>query len=212
MDYRNNFDVSVYFVADSSVCKGRAIVDVVVAAVRGGATMVQLRNKIDPIYVVEHEARAVQKVLSDYKIPLIINDYVELAIKIDADGAHIGQGDMSACDARGILGENKILGVTAFTQGHYDEIDTQIIDYVGTGPFNATKTKPDKAVLGAKVFTELTKTLSIPVVAIGGITPDNAGAAIKAGADGVAMMRAISESACPEKAANLFVEAVRKAR
>ncbi len=199
------FNPSVYFIADSSVCNGRRIEEVVAAAVRGGVTAVQLRNKTDSFEIIEREALAVREVLSDSNILFIINDYVELAAKIGADGAHIGQGDMCAAQARDIIGADKILGVTAFTREHYDKIDVQIIDYVGTGPFYTTKTKPDKSVLGADGFAKLAKGFPLPVVAIGGITPDNAGTAIKAGASGVAMMRAISESDDPESAARGFV-------
>lgn len=212
MNYRNIFDLSVYFVLDPSVCAGRKIEDVVSAAVKGGVTMVQLRNKHDSLDVIEGQARAVQNVLADTNIPFIINDYVKLAAKINADGVHIGQEDMSASEARSIIGDDKILGVTAYTQGHYKVIDPNMIDYVGTGPFYATKTKPDKPVLGADGFAQLVKTALVPVVGIGGITPDNARDVIAAGAQGVAMMRSLSEADDIEIAARSFVHMVRKAR
>ncbi len=212
MKYRGNFDVSVYFVADSSVCRGRAVEDVVLRAVKGGATCVQLRNKSGDLAEIERQALAVKKVLSDYNIPFILNDYVELAAKIGTDGVHIGQGDMGISKARDIIGDDKILGVTAFAREHYDAIDVEIVDYVGTGAFYATKTKPDKAVLGAGGFADLARDFPLPVVAIGGITPDNASNAIKAGASGVAMMRAISEANDPENAVRLFTLALRSAR
>ena len=216
MSYRNDFDPSVYFIADSSVCGGRSVEDVVLSAVLGGATMVQLRNKVDALDIVEKQALAIKEVLadslSDYEVPFIINDHVELAVKIGADGVHIGQGDMSPEKARALIGADMILGLTAYTRDHYDAIDNGIVDYVGTGPFYATLTKPDKSVLGAEGFAKLAKDSPVPVVAIGGITPENAAQAIKAGAAGVAMMRSISEAADPEAAARAFTCAAEQAR
>ena len=212
MIFRNNFDLSVYFIADSSVCDGRAVEDVVAAALRGGATMVQLRNKDCSRDIVIDEAKRIQGVLADSDVPLIINDYVELAAEIGADGVHIGQDDMSIRDARNIMGDNAILGLTAFTRGHYDKIDADIIDYVGTGPCYSTLTKPDKPVLGVSGLMQLVNNAPVPVVGIGGITPENTADVISAGAKGVAMMRAISDAIDPEAAAREFVKSVNRAR
>lgn len=212
MIYRKNFDLSIYFIADSSVCAGRLVEDVVAAAVKGGATMVQLRNKMCTRDIVADEARRVQNVLADSGVAFIINDHVELAAEIGADGVHIGQEDMSAEEARRIIGVDMILGLTAFTHTHYDVLDPEIIDYVGTGPFYTTLTKPDKPVLGADGFAQLAKNSPVPVVGIGGITPENTCDVIAAGAQGVAMMRAVSETPDPEAAARCFVKAVEGAR
>lgn len=212
MIFRNNFDLSVYFIADSSVCDGRAVEDVVAAALRGGATMVQLRNKDCSRDIVIDEVKRIQGVLADSDVPLIINDYVELAAEIGADGVHIGQDDMSIRDARNIMGDNAILGLTAFTRGHYDKIDADVIDYVGTGPCYSTLTKPDKPVLGVSGLMQLVNNAPVPVVGIGGITPENTADVISAGAKGVAMMRAISDAIDPEAAAREFVKSVNRAR
>ena len=212
MSFRSDFDLSVYFVADPSVCAGRDLAHVVREAVRGGVTMVQLRNKVDSIDTVEHQARAVQDILAGSGVPLIINDYVALAAKIGADGVHIGQDDVSAEHAREMIGESAILGVTAFTRDHYNAIAEGVVDYVGTGPFNATLTKPDKPVLGAEGFSKLVAHAPVPVVGIGGITPENAADVMCAGADGVAMMRSISEADDIIAAAREFVLRVEEAR
>ncbi|MGH1457042.1 MAG: thiamine phosphate synthase [Alphaproteobacteria bacterium] len=212
MRFRETFDLSVYFVVDPSVCNGREVESVVAAAARGGVTMVQLRNKTDPIDVVERQARVTQDILADSGIPFILNDHVELAAMIGADGVHIGQEDMSAKNARDIIGESAILGVTAYTEAHYAAIDSSVVDYVGTGPFYATKTKPDKAVLGAEGFKNLVYGVPIPVVGIGGVTAENAASVIVAGASGVAMMRSLSEADDVEAVAREFVEKVRGVR
>lgn len=206
-----NFDLSVYFIADQSVCKLRSITQVVADAVKGGATMIQLRNKTDPLDLVEEEARGIMRVLSGTGIPFIINDHVEIAIKVNADGVHIGQGDRPPHIAREKLGPDKILGLTAFTREQYSVIDTSIVNYVGTGPVYKTKTKPDKPVLSLEGFGELIKDAPVPVVGIGGITVENANEVIKAGANGVAMMRGISEASDVEAAARNFLNEVREA-
>ncbi len=206
------FDLSVYVVIDPSVCGGRAVCDVAVAAVRGGATMVQLRNKADSLDVIKDQALDIQKALADSSVRFILNDYVDLAADIDADGVHIGQGDMLAAHARAILGHEKIIGLTAFTRAHYDALDPTIVDYVGTGPFYATLTKPDKAVLGADGFSNLISHAPVPVVGIGGITPENAGAVIAAGASGVAMMRGVTEAEDVESAVRAYVKIIEGAR
>lgn len=212
MGFRKNFDLSVYFVADPSVCAGRTVENVVSMAVKGGVTMVQLRNKHDPLDVVEAQARAVKEVLKGTGVPFILNDYVGLAVKINADGVHIGQEDMGAAQARQMIGGDKILGVTAFTRAHYDGVDSIIVDYVGTGPFYATQTKPDKPVLGADGFAALVKFAPVSVVGIGGITPENVGQVIQCGAHGVAMMRAVSAADDVEGAVREFVKIVKEAR
>lgn len=203
-----DFDLSVYFIVDQSVCRMRAPEHVAAAAVRGGVSMVQLRNKVDPLDVIEEQARGLQRVLKGTGVALIINDHVELAVKVDADGVHVGQDDRDPGAAREMIGAGKILGVTAYTRAQYEEIDPSVVDYVGTGPVYPTKTKPDKPILGVGGFADLIKYAPVPVVGIGGIAPENARAVVEAGADGVAMMRGISEAEDVEYAAREFVEAV----
>lgn len=205
-----NFDLSVYFIADPSLCQGRPIEQVVSDAVKGGATMIQLRNKSDDVQEIESQALKIKKVMSGTNTPFIINDHVDIAVSVDADGVHIGQGDLSAAVAREKIGTDKILGLTAFTRDHYAAIDPAIVNYVGTGPVYPTKTKPGKPVLGLDGFAELIKHAPVPVVGIGGVTPENANAVIKAGANGVAMMRGISEAEDVQAAAHKFLREVKK--
>jgi len=212
MNARPKFDLSVYVIIDPATCNNRQVEEVARQVRAGGATMIQLRNKSDDLNVVEQQARAVQHALDGSDIPFILNDYVELAAKINADGVHIGQEDMSASEARATIGQDKILGLTAFTGEHYAAIDQSIIDYVGTGPFYPTLTKPDKAVLGAEKFKNLIPKAPVPVVGIGGITPQNAPAVIDAGANGVAMMRAVTAAEDITQATRDFVRALERAR
>lgn len=198
------FNLAVYFVADPSVCGGRALADVVERAVCGGATMVQLRSKGGDMEEIAAQGRALLEILKGTDVPLIINDHVEIAARIGADGAHIGQGDMKPQAARDILGPGAILGLTAFTPEHFMALDERIVDYAGTGPFYATRTKPDKLVLGPEEFGNLVALSPVPVVGIGGITPGNAAQVMACGAAGVAMMRGISQNPDPESAARMF--------
>lgn len=173
--------------------------------------MVQLRNKVDDVGVVEAQARAVKNILAGTGVAFVMNDYVELAAKLGLDGVHIGQEDMDPARARAILGPDKILGVTAFTREHYADVNPDIVDYVGTGPVYPTLTKPGKPVLGVDGFADLVRhaPVPVPVVGIGGITAENARAVIDAGAQGVAMMRSVSEAQDVEAAAREFVQVVR---
>ena len=212
MGKRKDFDLSVYVVLDPEICGDERLESVALAAVEGGATFLQLRNKVAPEEVVEEQALRIMEVLADFYVSFVIDDHVDLAARLDADGVHVGQEDMDYRAAREIIGEGKILGLTAFTPEHYEEIDPALVDYVGTGPVFSTLTKPDKRVLGVDGFAKLVAKAPVPVVGIGGITPENAGAVIKAGADGVAMIRAVVGAENPGLAAMEFVQAVEEAR
>lgn len=178
------------------------------AAAQGGVTMVQLRNKIDPKPLVAAQAAMLCEMLKPYNIPFLVNDYVDIARDAGADGAHIGQGDITPAEARKMLGEEAILGLTAFTEEHISAVDPALVDYIGTGPFFPTQTDKGKPVLGAEKFAALIKRSSVPVVGIGGITSDNAAQVLDAGANGVAMMRAISAADDPCEAARKFTSVI----
>lgn len=205
----NVSDLAVYFVLDPHCCGGRDIEWVAHKVAQGGVTMVQLRNKEDSIDIIRAQALALKDIFLHYGVPFVLNDYVDLAAELDLDGVHIGQDDMKPQDARAFIGAYKILGLTAFEFAHFDAIDPNIIDYAGTGPFFATLTKPDKPVLGGHGFTNLIKMSCVPVVGIGGITPQNAGDVMACGAKGVAMMRSVSMAEDPADAVDEFVRVVR---
>ena len=208
MDFRRTFDLSVYFVADPSLCGGRDVADVVAAAIRGGATLIQLRNKTDKLTTIHKQARDIRQITRAARVPFLINDYIDVAFNVGADGVHLGQGDSSPTQAREILGRDRIVGLTAFMPAHMAAVDPDIIDYVGTGPFYETQTDKNKPVLGAEGFATLAALAPVPVVGIGGITADNAAAVMQAGASGVAMMRSISAAADPESAARKIACAI----
>ena len=215
MPFRYSFDLSVYFIADPSVCGGRDVDEIVHAAARGGATMVQLRNKSGHLDELRAQILACQGALQNFEIPFLINDHVDLAHELGADGVHLGQGDMDPAHAREILGEDKIIGLTAFEPSHMEALNPEIVDYAGTGPFYETQTRKGKPLLGqegGRPFKDLLNNCPVPVVGIGGIEPDTAAHVIQCGAAGVAMMRSVSEADDPQEAVAEFVRAVASAR
>jgi len=205
---RKRFNPQIYLVLDPSCCNGRSVVEVARAACRGGITLLQYRDKVGSPAEVQQNARSVLDVAREFGVPFLINDYPQIAASIGADGAHIGQGDTSPQEARTIVGDEAILGLTAFTPQHMAAVDPALVDYVGTGPVYPTKTDKGKPVLGVEGFAPIAALSPVPVVGIGGITADNALPVIKAGAAGVAMMRAISAADDPEVAARAFSDVI----
>lgn len=201
---RTQFDPSIYFVADPDACGGRCIVDVVTEAIAGGVTMVQYRNKTSQKPVIAAEAAMLSEIVKAAGIPFLINDHADIAQAVGADGVHLGQDDMPPAEARKILGSEAIIGLTAFTTEQIGAADPQIVDYIGTGPVYPTKTDKGKPVLGPEGFKKLVEFSPLPVVGIGGITPENAQAVRDAGAAGVAMMRSVSEAENVKRAAAAF--------
>lgn len=206
------FNLSVYFVADPSCCAGRSIDSIVIAALQGGATMLQLRNKFDPKEVVFEQALRLAALAADFDVPLLINDYPDIALQAKADGVHIGQGDVRSTHARALLGARAIVGLTAFRAEHFSSVDRGLVSYAGTGPVYPTQTDKGKPILGLGAFSDLVSVSSVPVVGIGGINAQNAGDVMRAGARGVAVMRAISEADSPKDATRALVESVMTAR
>lgn len=198
------FNPALYFILDPACCGGRDVAEVVRAAVAGGVTLVQYRDKLNPPAIVLDAARRVKAALAGTGVPLLINDYVEIALQIGAGGAHIGQGDISAREARTLLGPEAIVGLTAFTEEHIDAIDPAVVDYIGTGPVYPTLTDKGKPVLGVERFGQLLRLSPVPVVGIGGITPENAAPVLAAGAAGIAVMRGIGAAPDVKEAALEF--------
>jgi thiamine-phosphate pyrophosphorylase len=196
-------------ITDRRAAGERSLVDVVRAAVRGGATMVQLRDKGASTRERIELGRALHRVTRPAGVPLIVNDRADVALAIDAEGVHVGQDDMPAPLARQIIGPARILGVSAGTVDEALQAARQGADYLGTGDVYGTPTKADAGTpIGLGGLAEVARAVAIPVVAIGGITIDNAPAAIEAGAAGVAVISAVIGAADPEDAARRLRAAV----
>jgi len=195
-------DWSVYVITDRRVAGERDILDVVRAAIRGGATVIQLREKEATTREMIRLGEALHEITRQAGIPLIVNDRVDVALAIDAEGVHVGQDDMPAAVARRLIGPDKILGVSAETVAQALEAQRDGADYLGVGDVYGTPTKPNAGPpIGVEGLAEIARAVSIPVVGIGGITPENAAAVIDAGAVGVAVISAVVGAADPEAAA-----------
>jgi len=200
MSHPSQWDV--YLVTDRSLSRGRSTREIVEAAVRGGVSVVQLREKNLETREFYQEGIAIRDLLKSRNVPLIINDRIDIALALDADGVHLGRSDMLAAIAREILGPAKLIGVSLDTIDDLDEPDTAYADYLAVSPVFLTQTKPDTApAWGLEgLRTARTRTYK-PLVAIGGISVENAEAVVAAGADCIAVVSAIVSAADPEASA-----------
>jgi len=197
-----NFDISLYLVTDRSLSKGRSIEWIVEEAVKGGVTMVQLREKECNTNDFIEIAIGLKKILKFYDVPLIINDRIDIVLATDADGLHIGKKDMPYCKARKILGYNKIIGISVETIEQAKEANLLDVDYIGISPVFDTRTKLDiSAPLGLDGVHKIALFSKHPIVGIGGINAGNANDVIKAGANGVAVVSTIISSENVKQAA-----------
>ncbi|MEC1751365.1 thiamine phosphate synthase [Bacillus mojavensis] len=203
--------LSVYFIMGSNNTKADPLA-VVQNALKGGATLYQFREKGEGALTGEERidfAAKVQAACREAGVPFIVNDDVELALKLKADGVHIGQEDAKAKEVRDAIGD-MILGVSAHTMSEVKQAEEDGADYVGLGPIYPTETKKDtRAVQGVSLIEAVRRQgISIPIVGIGGITIENAAPVIEAGADGVSMISAISLTEDPEEAARKFYDVI----
>lgn len=165
--------LKLYAVTDRSWLGGETLYEQVEKALKGGVTLVQLREKNLDEVTFEKEGRELLELCHRYNVPLIINDNVKLAKKINADGVHIGQSDMKMKNARELLGAEKIIGVTAKTVEQARAAEASGADYLGSGAVFGTSTKADAKPMELSLFQEICESVQIPVVAIGGINADN---------------------------------------
>ena len=185
----------LYAVTDRSWLGTQALAQQVEQALRGGATCVQLREKElnDTDFLAE--AKELKILCARYGVPLIINDNVELALKVDADGVHVGQEDMDARDVRGLIGPAKILGVTAKTIEQAQKAQLAGADYLGSGAVFGSTTKPNARPMTKELLHSICASVSIPVVAIGGIHRGNIASLAGTGIRGAAVVSGIFAAA-----------------
>jgi thiamine-phosphate pyrophosphorylase len=205
MNDRTKLDLGVYLVTDRPAFLGRDPLEVVAAAVAGGASVVQLREKQATTREFVDLARALVGLLRPLGVPLIINDRVDVALAIGADGVHVGQDDMDPRDVRGLIGPDKILGLSVTGADEARAARGMPVDYLGAGPVFATATKKDagapQGIVGLATMLALAE---VPVVAIGAITTDNAAAVMAQGASGLAVVSAICSAPDPRQAAQVL--------
>lgn len=184
-------DLLLYAVTDRHWLNGETLYSQVEKALKGGATFIQLREKkLDEGSFLE-EAKEIQKLCKEYNVPFVINDNVEIAKKINADGVHVGQSDMEAQNVREILGDDKIIGVSAQTVEQALLAEKHGADYLGVGAVFKTGSKDDAEEVSHDELERICKAVSIPVIAIGGITHDNVKELSGRGIVGIAVISAI---------------------
>ncbi|MBR5954605.1 MAG: thiamine phosphate synthase [Methanobrevibacter sp.] len=194
-----NIDLSLYLVTDNSENEEKFL-KTIEEAILGGVTVVQIREKTAETLDFYNLAVKVKEITTKYDVPLIINDRVDVALAIDADGVHVGQSDMPCDVTRRLIGEDKILGVSAATIEEAKKAENDGADYIGTGAVFPTKTKKDAESVTKKDLSDIAKSINIPVVAIGGITIENAGELKDTGIAGLSVVSAIMSADDPKKA------------
>jgi len=204
-------DLSLYLVTDATLSLGRKLEEVVEAAVQGGVTMVQLREKEACTRDFYEQAMRLQSLLKPYHVPLIINDRLDIALACKADGIHIGQHDMPYDIVRQLAGKERIIGLSVENLDDVYEANRLDVDYIGISPVFGTPTKTDTAVpLGLEGVKTITAISAHPSVGIGGINRSNAAQIMAAGANGVAVVSAIMSAKDPEAAARELISLVKQ--
>ena len=210
---KQDFDLSLYLVLDPLLCRDLGMVETTRAAVAGGATIIQLRDKEASTTAMIETGRALKRILHGTNIRLIVNDDVEAAIAVGADGLHIGQEDMNAADARRMIGPDMILGLSVETEALASSIDVRVVDYAGIGPVFATPTKPDhKQPIGFDGLARIIRFCPVPSVAIGGLKAEHAASVYSTGADGLAVVSAICGQPDPQAAISIIAKAIKETR
>lgn len=204
MERKTNADrknLQLYAITDSHWLNGRTLYSVVKESLEGGVTFLQLREKeLDEEHFLE-EARELQKLCREYQVPFVINDNVDIAAAINADGVHVGQSDMEVGDVRAKLGPDKIIGVTAKTVEQAVLAQERGADYLGVGAVFHTDSKADAKEISFDTLKDICKAVSIPVIAIGGITEENVRELAGSGICGIAVISAIYAQRDIKKAA-----------
>ena len=184
-------DLLLYAVTDRHWLNGRTLYSVVKESLDGGVTFLQLREKeLDEVHFLE-EAKELQQLCREYQVPFIVNDNVDIAISMNADGVHVGQSDMEAGDVRAKLGPDKIIGVSAQTVEQAVLAEKHGADYLGVGAVFPTGSKDDADDVSYETLKAICEAVSIPVIAIGGITQENVKELAGSGICGIAVISAI---------------------
>ena len=209
-----SIDLRLNAIVDPERAGGHALAELARRVAEGGATLVQLRNKRDETRAMVEMARAIKAVLEPLGVPFVVNDRVDVVLAAGADGVHLGPDDMTARDARRLLGPDAIIGLSIKTVEEAKTAPLELIDYAGIGGIYATLSKAQKSPpIGPEGFARIAAELrrrkpALPLCGIAGIDASNAGAVIAAGADGVAVISALSLAPDPAAAARALCDIV----
>ena len=191
----------LYVIIDTQALKGRSHIEVASQAICGGAKTVQLRDKLQSKKELLPLAQKLRKLCTEHNVLFIMNDYLDLALASDADGLHLGQDDLPIKVARKLLPMDKILGCSTTTADQAITAESEGADYIAAGSIYPTSSKETAKVVGLERLLQIRQAISLPLVAIGGITKDNAAEVLAAGADSVAVIGAVLGAESPEEAA-----------
>jgi thiamine-phosphate diphosphorylase len=205
-------DLSLYVVLDRTAARGRDLVTLLALALAGGSRMIQLREKEWPSGRLLPLAERLRAACAAAGATFIVNDRVDLALAVGADGVHLGQDDLPARAARPLLRPGMILGISTHSVEQARAAQADGADYVAVGSMFATTSKADFQLVGPDLMRKLRGEIRVPLVGIGGITPDNVAEVIRAGADGVAVISAVCAATDPQAAAARFLAQIRAAR
>lgn len=207
--YKKKLDVSLYVITGDKFSRGRPVTQVVRGAIKGGATVIQLREKEFTARRLVEVGREIRKITLEHNVTFIVNDRVDVAAAVDADGVHLGQDDLPVNAARKILGPGKLVGISTHSVEQALRAEKDGADYIGVGPVFETNTKEDVcAPVGLELVRKVSRLVRIPKVAIGGIKAHNAADAMAAGADGIAVITAVVAAPDVEKAARELREII----
>lgn len=200
-------DKKLYLVTNSDKFESEDLfLDAVASALKGGVDILQLREKNMPANKIIELGKKVKLLCAEYGATFIVNDRVDIAYVLDADGVHLGQDDMDIESARKILGNNAIIGISTHAPEQAQKAVNDGADYIGMGPVFTTPTKPGRQSVGLEYVKWVSENIKIPAFAIGGIDLDNVQDVVNAGAKKIAVVRAIINSDNPEKAAQEFLK------
>jgi thiamine-phosphate pyrophosphorylase len=205
-------DPTLYVVLDPAVAAGRDLGDLLDAVIAGGCRMVQLRDKAAPSGHLVPLAERLGSRCRQTRVTFIVNDRVDLAVAVGADGVHLGQDDLPPRLARPLLRPGMILGVSTHSVEQARRAQADGADYVAVGAMFPTRTKADFELVGPALIRAVRPEIRVPLVGIGGITPENVGEVIRAGADGAAVISAVCAARDPAGASADFLDAIRRAR
>ena len=205
--------VSVYLVTDPTLSEGRSELEIVREAAAGGIRLVQYRDKLADARTYQEKAQALSVLCRKLGVWLLLNDHVDIAARVDCDGVHLGQGDLPTAEALAILGPGKIVGRSTHTVDQAILACAEGAGYINIGPVYPTRTKNTPVVpVGLEMVREVAAVSTVPVTTMGGISMDNAAQVVRAGADRVAVVTAITRAPDIRSAAKSLVDLVERSR
>jgi thiamine-phosphate pyrophosphorylase len=203
----------LYVITNSRLGGGRSVIEQAAAAIAGGADVIQLREPEMPTADLVELGRAMRALTRRTGTTFVMNDRVDVALVVDADGVHLGQDDMRPADARSLLGPDRIIGVSAGNPREYQLVLEQGADYIGVGPVYQTGSKGDAGTaIGPDGIATMRRLTDLPIVAIGGLSAENLSPVVSAGADGIAVISAVISQPDIAEAARVLKDALQRAR